>query len=541
MRGIIMPRVTLNGLSTLGKIGARLCPILTARAPWTKAKTLEKMAEAKNLGELSWFRNDCGASMTKLRDAILSHENMSEAALAALGIKRITFVHINDIHASYQEDLPGECPLSRAAQFIEDVRAENPEAIFAHGGDAYEKGSVAELLSKGKATREVFAAMGFDVAVIGNHDFAWSIAEVLAYLKTAGTKMLASNVEYVGENPSEYDGLEFTTLNVGGVRLGFFGMVSKGYSELDEITDKDYYPGILRTRHDYLQRAREIVDANRDSVDVMVMLSHIGLEADKKVAKEVAGIDVVLSGHSHDSLLKEVVDEDGTIIGQTDAYAKGIIRLDLFYDMNEGQVVGHKYELTSLSPFFYASNEKAARTIAAIRDKYAPEAEVPFAQVSESLDKPAIARVAAEAARHHLEADVALVDIKTVWEEWEPGTLTQQSLADTYKVEREHAGTPGFNSFYTVELTGNDLERMINNAKEPERWVISGPSEIDPAKVYRLAVQKKPGFHIGRYFTDNIGTSAPEPACEMWEAVYEYGVYRNLQNLYLDADLTLAA
>lgn len=536
-----MPRINLNGLGLLGKMGVRLCPILTARNPWTRANTLEAMARAKKLGELSWLRKGSAASVVELRDQIISHKNMTDAALGFLGIKRITFVHINDCHATYQEDLPGENPMSRVGGFVEEVRADNPEAIFTHGGDFYEKGSVAELLSRGKSTREVFAAMGFDVAVIGNHDFAWSFAEVLAYLATPGTKMLASNVEYVGEKDSEYKGLDFTTINVGGVRVGFFGMVSKGYSELDEVTDNDYYPGKLRTRHDYVARAREIVDANRDSVDIMVMLSHIGLKADKKVADEVAGIDVVLSGHSHDSLMNEVVDEDGTIIGQTDAYGKDVIRLDLFYDMNGGGVIGHKYELASNSIFFQSSNQRVAKEVQAIMEKYAPDAELPFAQVSKDLDKPEIAQVAADAAIHKLEADAVLVDIKTVWEEWLPGSITKQALADTFKVERQHAGTPGFNSFYTVDISGYDLERMVNNAKEPQRWVFNGPSEIDPGTIYRLAIQKKPGFHIRRYFVDNVSASQPKPEGEMWEAVYEYGIYRNLQNLHLDTDLPLVA
>ncbi|MDD5382403.1 MAG: hypothetical protein PHH60_01975 [Candidatus Margulisbacteria bacterium] len=76
-----MLRINTKGLTIWGRLGVRLCPILTARSPYTKTETLNVLAAARELGELSLVRKGSPASIDKLRRAILEHKNSSPAAV----------------------------------------------------------------------------------------------------------------------------------------------------------------------------------------------------------------------------------------------------------------------------------------------------------------------------------------------------------------------------------------------------------------------------------------------------------------------------
>lgn len=156
----------------------------------------------------------------------------------------INFVGHNDFHASYILEENGQNPLSRAVGYFEQIRDyENPYTLFYHSGDFMEKGHVAEPISGGESSLKVFAAARHDVAVIGNHDFAWSADSVLKYSRTPHTIMLGTNIKYLGSNPAKFGAVEFATVQVGCVKIGFSGMVSKGYDERDDKTTAPYYKG----------------------------------------------------------------------------------------------------------------------------------------------------------------------------------------------------------------------------------------------------------------------------------------------------------
>jgi hypothetical protein len=74
-------RINTKGLTIWGRLGVLLCPILTARSPHTKTKTLNVLAAARELGELSLIRKGSPACIDKLRRSILEHKNCSPTAV----------------------------------------------------------------------------------------------------------------------------------------------------------------------------------------------------------------------------------------------------------------------------------------------------------------------------------------------------------------------------------------------------------------------------------------------------------------------------
>lgn len=567
-----MARISTKGLNLWAKLMVRVCPVLTARNRYTNAKTLEAMADTKQLGDLSYVRKGSKVSMHKLRWSILHNPNVTTKAIRKLwkhrgmdehtwsilkemeedGIDKakinkiaeqeVDIVHISDIHAFYMEDAPGENPLSRLTGFVDSVRQKNRKrnviTLFTFGGDFFEKGSVAELLSKGWSTLDVFQLLGFDVAVIGNHDPAYGIKQFLAYTQTlSNTVMLASNMKYIGDNPSEYGGRRYWIFEEMGLKILFCGCVARGRDAQNKQlkASNDYYPKKFETTHDYEEIIREIIDEHGDSVDVTVMLSHIGLNADRKIAKSMEG-GIILSGHSHDGTPEPYIDEDGTKIVQTDAYAKNIAYLKLRVDRLNGRVLGHEFKLIENKPGSLPNNKTIAKTIKDVELNHAPQAYDPLASVGKYLGKPEIAKIAADAAIHHLEIDAAFVDVDNVWrDKWKPGDINQQALAMTFPEEIQPSGTDPFNAFYIVEIAGSQLYRMHNYVKDPDRWIFSGPLHLDLSGIYKLALPKKAVLFLKNYFGGDIKfESEPVHGCQIWQAVDKFGRYMDGESLNID-------
>jgi hypothetical protein len=456
--------------------------------------------------------------------------------------QKITFIHTNDIHASFTPEEWGGNPVARISGYCKKSREENPFTICTHGGDVYEKGDITELISSGRTTRAVFQAIGFDLAVVGNHDFAWSLKEFFGYSRSPRTTMLGSNIKYIGNNPTEYGGVDYSIVDIGCMKIGFFGMVSKGYNELDEQTDQDYYPEALKTRHDYEERAKEMVAKLKGKVDLVVMLSHVGIKEDIELAKKVPGIDVILSSHSHDAVKKVV---NGVPIIQADAYSKLIGKLELVYDLKKRRMKKHTMELIDNDFFnlWSPTDKKVRDNVNSMVKMWVPEDE--FAYLDKTLeDKSEIADLVGKSVIFHLKAKkgtevhAALVDRKTVWvDRWEKGALTMEELANSFKVERQPAGTPGFSSFYTVQVMGTELDLIRVSGLWNSRWVYTGPGEPKPGEIYTLALPKKVAFNMGHYL--NLDEREPKHACEIWEAVHTYGQHRTGEGLCMDEDRAL--
>jgi 2',3'-cyclic-nucleotide 2'-phosphodiesterase (5'-nucleotidase family) len=445
--------------------------------------------------------------------------------------QKVTFVHVNDIHAGYAMDGADTSPLSRYRGYYEAVKAENPYTIFTNAGDDHEKGSIADILSEGRSTIELTRAMKFDVRTVGNHDFAWSEAEALDYSVDPHSIVLNSNNIYSGAGKCGWT--DFGVYEVGCLKIGFFGMVGQPWNELDQQFDGNYYPDI-QGRYDFITRATELVKANRDSADLIVMVSHIGLFDDKDVGANVGGIPLILGGHTH-TLTTTPDTSTKSVIVQAGAFSKYAGRMDLTVDLATKKVTDHKWQVVENNKGIMKDDPAMLSVVKDVLNRYAPDADKPVAKVSTGRDKGVIARVSTLAAMEIAGADAALIDQGTIWTTWLAGDITPQMLVQTYEVEREPPGTPGFNSLYLAEVSGSDLQKIRTASAG---WYFNGPATIDTGKNYTLAAQKRAMLHPEQ-FLKNAALSAVRPFSEMWDLLVRYGQARQKQCWYLDEQVKI--
>jgi len=451
--------------------------------------------------------------------------------------QKLSFVHISDMHANYNASADGSNPISRVRGYYQAVKKDNPFTLFTNSGDDYEKGSIAEELSQGRSTREVVHALGYDVRTLGNHDFAWGIKELLLFSHDPKAVVLSSNthINRQKEGPLRHVSAgftDFTTLTVGCVKIGFFGLTARPYDHQGGQTNGPVYPELpsLEMDFDFVGIAEKIIARHRHEVDILILVSHMGVTDDIAVARQTQGIDLILGGHSHTTLEKPLRIKDTTII-HTGAEAEHIGRYDLLYDLKGKVIAESDFQLVANVPEKIADDEKTRETLAALLHRYQRQLHEPVAEVKTSQSQFAMARIAALAAVEKLSVDAAFVGSGSVWREWHPGKLTRQDIFESFKVEREPPGTPGASSLYLMEVSGADLLHARTVLKDSAYW---GPTRIDPLSLYTVAMQKPQAFEQQRLFSRNIAIAPPRPETELWEVVAAFADDLNDRNLALD-------
>lgn len=451
--------------------------------------------------------------------------------------QNVRFVHVADLHSrfGYQEQL-----FSKIRGYYQQTKASEPYTLFTNGGDDYEKGTVAEQISQGLATVEAIKGMQFDVRVIGNHDYAWGPSQLIDYARDDNAVVLASNTKYVGNDENGFAAVNFAALQVGCIKVGFFGMTSVPWNELDQPIETPPIPDFIpnfKMNWDWTAVAQQLVDTYRHDVDYLVMLSHLGFGGDTRIAEQIEGVDLVLGGHTHGGERINQLD-NGTVVIQPNFFAQGLTDLTLKFDTQNKILKDYTYETQASASLTY-SDPIMKSLIDEIMGRYAPDVNTALAYSENYPTEPQIAQILGNALVHTHQVDAALLDPLQVQNRWTPGKITQETLHESYYVERQPADTPGFNSVYSVSVTGRDLKQM-QLAQPTWQLTRSTTEEVNDEQQYVLALHKGAAFNPELFFEQQLYTN-PTALAESWWSLDQYGRYRTSQCLHLDTDTTLNA
>ncbi len=231
---------------------------------------------------------------------------------------RLTLLHTADIHSRlYPYDLLvtqidsdlglgtlGQIHnvggVARVAYLLGRERARADRVLHLDSGDCFQGAPVFNFFS-GEPEVRAQSMMGIDAAVIGNHEFDRGALNVTnQFSKWANFPLLVANYKF--DDPLNPDSPKlstitrpFTVFNQEGLKVAVIGMGN--LSSLTSIFDQPNRLGV--TPLNTAEVAQFYVDLLRPSVDVIVMLTHLGLQVDEDMVRGTTGIDVVLGGHNH--------------------------------------------------------------------------------------------------------------------------------------------------------------------------------------------------------------------------------------------------
>ncbi len=225
-------------------------------------------------------------------------------------------------------------PIARVATAKKAAVAARPGGVLLlEGGDVLQ-GRFLERQDGDRARGAVnnwpiYEAAGYDFGVLGNHEFDNGPKVVRrALLGLRKFRLLAANVDGAGTaldptEPGRPEGLFGATAlaDCGGVKVGLFGLLTPSTRTISDLGDVKLKP--------LEETAKASIAALKASgAETIVLLSHLGVDDDKKLASDVSGIDVIIGGHSH-TRLEQALHVGGTWITQTGARFDRLGRVDL--------------------------------------------------------------------------------------------------------------------------------------------------------------------------------------------------------------------
>ena len=253
--------------------------------------------------------------------------------------------------------------LDRAATVIKAIRAERGDKVaLLDGGDTWQ-GSWASLKTRGQDMIDCMALLKPD-AMTAHWEFTYGADRVKQAVESLGFPFLGLNVRDTEWNEAVFE--PSTTIERGGVKIAVLG---QAFPYTPVANPRWMIPNwSFGIREEDVQA--HVDKARAGGAQLVVLLSHNGFDVDRKLATRVKGLDVILTGHTHDAL-PDVVKVDKTLLIASGSSGKFVSRLDL--DVQGGEIKAYRYKLIPLFSDAIAPDAEMAAKIVEVRKPFEAE------------------------------------------------------------------------------------------------------------------------------------------------------------------------
>lgn len=430
----------------------------------------------------------------------------------------VVFLHWNDFHGQFRPQaafwkvrgnqagaatvrVGGAAALAGfVARERAQAKANGQQVVVTDAGDWYQ-GTIEGNETKGRLAIEFLSRLAPDAVAIGNHEYDFGPDNLRQLIQAARFPVLGANVLQAGSRePRLCDyALPFVVLTVQGLRVAVIGLVTKDTKAVStgpwgEAEFEDEHAAVRRT----LPQARA-------AADVVVLLTHCGLETDRALAKAFPEIPLILGGHSHTGLVKPYL-EGKTWIVQTHGKASEIYRLEAHADAERKRLELRSGGLIELDltahpedPATLAWIAEQTGDIAAKWDRVIGELDIGQGDDRGARSTP-VGNLVCDAFLQFSGADVAFTNKGGLRTRLQPGPVTPRQLYELL---------PFDNNLVSLDLTGAQLRTLLRavlakgrrpleiggavyryTERDGERELLAvevGGKPIDDARVYRVA------------------------------------------------------
>ena len=275
------------------------------------------------------------------------------------GSRSITLLYFADLHAQLEphaeffwhggrDETATAGGVARIATAVEAIRRERPgRVLFLDAGDTIQ-GSAAAAWTEGRAVVGPLNALKLDLGIPGN----WEVVYGAEVLKRRAAEfrhpLVAANIREVQTGKPLFP--PYIIKEVGGVRIGVIGFTDP---DVPERQPPSYSKGLTFEGADVLPPLIDRLRTGED-VDVVVLLTHVGLPKSIRLAETLRGVDFVLSGDTHERTYEPIVRGDTWVV-EPGSFGSFLGRLDL--TVRGGRVVERKWDLMELRADRFAEDE----------------------------------------------------------------------------------------------------------------------------------------------------------------------------------------
>ncbi len=377
----------------------------------------------------------------------------------ANGPKTVTILHTNDIHAQF---LPKEAlwvrgtskplvgGLPRIKELVDSIRAVRPATIVLDAGDVMTGNPISDRTFQGAEGGALFAMMnmiGYDAWCPGNHDLDISQDNLRRLVRIAKFPTLSANLVN-DQGTSAVGNLPYAVITRGGLRVGIVGLMTP---DLYSLVNQNNLVGIrvLSTS----ETVRRYVDTLKGRSDIVILLTHQGVDLDSALATEISGVAVIVGGHSHTRLRSPKI-VNGVIIVQAGSSTENLGELQL--TVEGGKVVSFSGKLIPA----WVERKPSPGGLTALADSMQGEIDREYSEVIGVLKgdwirsdwQSPIGTFIADAQRRAVAADVGFMNTHGIRKDLAAGPMTKRDL---YEI------LPFRNVLVTFEMSGKDLEGVL--------------------------------------------------------------------------------
>jgi 5'-nucleotidase/UDP-sugar diphosphatase len=384
----------------------------------------------------------------------------------------LTILHWNDFHSQnipfkvvIRDSIKGRDSVyymggtATLLGYIHQLKGNRGDVAVLNAGDDFQ-GTPISSITRGRSQIELMNIIDPDAMTLGNHEFDYGLQNLENDLSLAHFPILNANIfdERSGRNFQE----PYLMKTFGNVKVGIIGLIAP---DLPILTMREALKGLRMLNH--VQVARKyITELKKQHVNLIVVLSHIGVDADKALADSIPDIDVIVGGHSHTSLFQPIKRRH-TIICQAGARGRWIGELDLTVDLAGDSVFQYDGKLIETVVGNVAPDPIAAAKVNELESSVAKELNQVVGTLevdwrSEYKHESNIGDWASDVMRAFAETDIAFANTGGFRKNLHAGKITVRDVWEIF---------PFNNDFVTFRINGKMLRAMIS-------WQADGKGEL---------------------------------------------------------------
>jgi S-sulfosulfanyl-L-cysteine sulfohydrolase len=343
--------------------------------------------------------------------------------------------------------------MDRVATVVKAIRAARPESLLLDGGDTWH-GSMTSYLTKGQDMVNVMNALGTD-AMTSHWEWTLGTERVKEIVDALPFPFLGANIF-----DAEWDEPAFEPYKIFDKASLRVAVIGQAFPYMPIANPKWMFPeysfGIRE------ERMQEVVDEVRaEGVDLVVCLSHNGFDVDRKMASRVQGIDVILTGHTHDAIPEPVL-VGQTILIASGSHGKFVSRVDL--DVQGGRMMGFRHKLIPVFSDVITPDPEMAALIETERAPFKAELEEKIGTTESLLYRRGNFQgtwddLICDAVRAERDTQIAL----------SPGVRWGASLLPGDAITREdihNVTSMTYGQVYRSEMTGETLKTVLEDVAD---------------------------------------------------------------------------
>jgi 2',3'-cyclic-nucleotide 2'-phosphodiesterase (5'-nucleotidase family) len=359
-------------------------------------------------------------------------------------------LHTNDIHAAIDT-------LPKMAAYVKAAKAQGGNTYFVDAGDNFSGNPVSDL-NFGKPMIEALNLMSVDVFAVGNHDFDHGPANMQALREMSGFEWLSANTEVVDQSLTPiqpFNGYKIIT-NELGQKIAFIAL-----TQTPPATGTKNQVGLRF--NDPLLVAQQLIAELRPQANLIVVVSHNGVDWDTANAPNLQGADLIIGAHSHTNLTKPTVVAGIPIVqvGSSGANVGDLVltqtdKVELTAGAAGGAWEVATSKLTAVDPDVQAVVDSWKTLMAPILNtKIGYNSANMTSTGSKTTSDIALGNLIADSMRYYMDADMGVWNNGGIRADLPKGDITMNSV---YKV------LPFGNIPWKVKLTGAQMVQLLANS-----------------------------------------------------------------------------